>query len=57
MDKDYKRFAIKLGAIFIFIVIGYYLFSPYQKCISGLEVDYYTDKEARILICLRETTW
>jgi Ni,Fe-hydrogenase I cytochrome b subunit len=33
--KSDKRFIIRVILISILIVVGYYLFSPYQNCVSS----------------------
>jgi hypothetical protein len=50
--KDMKDFLIKLGVVFVLLLVIYYITSPYQNCIRDEKVDYFTSD-----FCYDVTNW
>ena len=46
--KSDKKFLIRVVVIAILLVVGYYLFSPFQNCMRKMENEFF---------CVKNTGW
>jgi hypothetical protein len=55
MNEDLKKNLILLGAIFVAVVLLYYIMSPYQHCMRMMDARG-TEFSGRFA-CIHETRW